>query len=298
MVFLPTRRKPTSRRACGLSRSLLETNERPTPASGYNDWYQLCCQFWYQSPCSVKGAPAGRAAFGGLPLTRRAAIRWLWREQGIPLLPLSSSGANPKEAGRADAPVSRLSSGIHRARPWTAARGRSVKRCSASSGAARLAIAAARPGAAREAQGGRACSVREHDAPRREAGRLRSPCSLARQKQSRAIAPRGACAVCRDAPHLALLCAGAAQCPRGTRGGRSPPFPPSLSGILRFSFFPSERRLFFCPGGGAWWVSRLGGGTTRRLRREDGLSMPSANVPSACPSGRKTPSERQRRVRP
>ena len=84
------------------------------------------------------------------------------------------------------------------------------------------------------------------------------------QKLLRVFVPRGACAVPREAPHHALRCARAGQCPRGTRGGRSPPFPPSLSGILRFSFFPSERRLFFCPGGGA--PVRPPGGVLRDVR--------------------------------
>ena len=50
---------------------------------------------------------------------------------------------------------------------------RSVKRRSASRGAARLANAVSRPGAAHEVQGGRARNVRAHDAPRRGVGRLR-----------------------------------------------------------------------------------------------------------------------------
>ena len=198
-------------------------------------------------------------------MTRWAAARLLWREQGFSLLPFLFCGANLQEgrAGRRGRLLPQKR-GLPRAAMDGRAWRRSVKRCSA--------------------------------APRSRATSEASP--PGRQKLLRVFVPRGACAVPREAPHHALRCARAGQCPRGTRGGRSPPFPPSLSGILRFSFFPSERRLFFCPGGGAWWVSRLGGGTTRRLRREDGLSMPSANVPSACPSGRKTPSERRRRVRP
>ena len=90
------------------------------------------------------------------------------------LAPLSFCGANLQEgrAGR-HGRLSPRKRGLPRAAMDGRAWRRSVKRCSASRGAARLANAAARPGAAREAQGGRACSVRAHDAPRRGVGRLR-----------------------------------------------------------------------------------------------------------------------------
>ena len=77
------------------------------------------------------------------------------------------------------------------------------------------------------------------------------------QKLLRVFVPRGACAVCRDAPHLALLCAGAAQCPRGTRGGVAP-FPPSLT-LFAPILFPRAQSVFL-PRRRAWWESRLAGG--------------------------------------
>ena len=63
--------------------------------------------------------------------------------------------------------------------------------------------------------------------------------------------------MCRDAPHLALLCAGAAQCPRGTRGGVAP-FPPSLT-LFAPILFPRAQSVFL-PRRRAWWESRLAGG--------------------------------------
>ena len=177
MFFYATSRKPHNYWACGLSFSLTETNGRPTPAIDYNDWYH----FWYQFSV-MRGRIAAMKCQGRVRTRRRRRLALdtlggctlALAGARLFLAPLSFCGANLQEgrAGRRGRLLPRkrdLPRAAMDGRAWR----RSVKRCSASRGAARLANAAARPGAAREAQGGRACSVRAHDAPRRGVGRLR-----------------------------------------------------------------------------------------------------------------------------
>ncbi len=133
---------------------------------------------------------------------------------------------------------------------------RSVKRCSASRGAARLANAAARPGAAREAQGGRACSVRAHDAPRRGVGRLwrraRQDCrSFFESSSPEVLAP------CAATHPILRSSVRERHSVRAKRGGVAP-FPPSLT-LFAPILFPRAQSVFL-PRRRARWEARLAGG--------------------------------------
>lgn len=178
MFFYGTSYRPRRSGACSLSFSLAETNGRPTPAIDYNDWYH----FWYQFSV-MRGRIAAMKCQGRVRTRRRRRLALdtlggctlALAGARLFLAPLSflrrESTRRQGRAGRRGRLPPRKR-GLPRAAMDGRAWRRSVKRRSASLGAARLANAAARPGAAREAQGGRACSVRAHDAPRRGVGRL------------------------------------------------------------------------------------------------------------------------------
>ena len=137
---------------------------------------------------------------------------------------------------------------------------RSVKRCSTSRGATRLANAAARPGAAREVQGGRACSVRAHDAPRRGVERLWRLLRLTGRRffessSREALAP---CPAKHPIMRSAVPERGSVRAERAA--AEAPPFPPSLSGILRFSFSLLSEDCFSAPAAARGGFPALAGG--------------------------------------
>ena len=173
--------------------------------------------FWYHGRrfgirerpprCSVKGAPAGRTACGGLPLTRWAATRSLWRQQGSTLLPFLFRSRKPKNcSGKKSAAQTRRHRRRCRARSWTTARCRSVKRCQAAKrrGAPCERRLASESGTRSVCE--RAQSVRAHDAPRLDAGRLRRRERRTRKRRSenRPTGARGS--VPRGTPSCAPLC--------------------------------------------------------------------------------------------
>ena len=212
-----------------MSFSLAETNGRPTPAIDYNDWYH----FWYQFSV-MRGRIAAMKCQGRVRTRRRRRLAL----DTLGGCTLALAGARiflaPLSFLRRESPRKR---GLPRAAMDGRAWRRSVKRCSASRGAARLANAAARPGAAREAQGGRACSVRAHDAPRRGVGRLRR----LRRRAGRSFlesSSREALAPC-PAKHLIMRSAVPERgSVRAERAAAEAPLPPLVEWNLALFLFP------------------------------------------------------------